>query len=190
MDIGQKLIELRKKAHLSQVEIAAQLGISQNAYSKYERNESEPSLSTLNKLSIIFECSFDDLISTTNKNGWYEVINLITKHKIGITYIMRGKIHQTGNIVIELNDEEIQGNDYVIKQNDYLVLDNNENYYAGDLVCILLKESRLFVRKVIEVGEDNVTITARQHNDGVKILKKDIQIIRRVIYWQPAGRSL
>ena len=50
----QNLKELRKAIGLTQTEIADKLGISQQAYSKYESGQVVPSGDVLNKLSALF----------------------------------------------------------------------------------------------------------------------------------------
>lgn len=62
------LIKLRKEAGLSQEELSAKLGVTQQTISKYERGIREPDLATLLKLSELFNCSIDYIIGKTNKN--------------------------------------------------------------------------------------------------------------------------
>ena len=52
--IGNKIVEARKKINLSQAELAQQISISPQAVGKWERGESMPDISTLNRLAKIF----------------------------------------------------------------------------------------------------------------------------------------
>lgn len=52
--IGNKIAEARKKNNLSQAELAQQVSISAQAVGKWERGESMPDISTLNRLAEIF----------------------------------------------------------------------------------------------------------------------------------------
>jgi uncharacterized protein YjbI with pentapeptide repeats len=52
--IGNKIAEARKKIDLSQAELAQQVSISAQAVGKWERGESMPDISTLNRLAEIF----------------------------------------------------------------------------------------------------------------------------------------
>ena len=52
--IGNKIATARKKANLSQAELAMQISISPQAVGKWERGESMPDITTLNKLAQIF----------------------------------------------------------------------------------------------------------------------------------------
>jgi uncharacterized protein YjbI with pentapeptide repeats len=52
--IGNKIAEARKKINLSQAELALQISISPQAVGKWERGESMPDITTLNRLAGIF----------------------------------------------------------------------------------------------------------------------------------------
>lgn len=60
MDI--KLLELRKEKGISQEEIAKKLGVTCQAYSRYERNEHELGYEALNALADFFDVSIDYLL--------------------------------------------------------------------------------------------------------------------------------
>lgn len=60
---GERLIYLRKCKKISQRKLGSLLDLSQSAIAKYERNESEPDISTLKKMSQIFDVSLDYLIN-------------------------------------------------------------------------------------------------------------------------------
>lgn len=49
--IGNKIATVRKKINLSQVELAQQVLISSQAVGKWERGESMPDITTLNRLA-------------------------------------------------------------------------------------------------------------------------------------------
>ena len=68
--------ELRTALSLTQSELAQQLGLNQSAIGKYERGELEPSISTLKKMSFIFECSIDYIIGNADDFG-----NIVIKEK-------------------------------------------------------------------------------------------------------------
>src|SRR6188768_1425519 len=52
--VGNKIATARKKINLSQAELARQVSISSQAVGKWERGESMPDISTLNRLAEIF----------------------------------------------------------------------------------------------------------------------------------------
>jgi len=68
--IGNKIAEARKKINLSQAELAQQVSISPQAVGKWERGESMPDISTLNRLAEIFGVDlnhFSDNFQTVEK---------------------------------------------------------------------------------------------------------------------------
>ncbi len=62
MKFIEKLREARKSNHLTQKNIANQLGISERAYQHYEAGTREPNIETLLQLSIILNISLDELL--------------------------------------------------------------------------------------------------------------------------------
>lgn len=62
-DLGQKISALRKTKNLSQEELAEKLGVSRQAISKWERNESLPDVYNLVNIADALEVSLDLLIN-------------------------------------------------------------------------------------------------------------------------------
>lgn len=60
--IGNKLLQLRKKAGLSQGEMADRLGVSRQAISKWECDESLPDSENLIMIAKLFAISLDELV--------------------------------------------------------------------------------------------------------------------------------
>lgn len=63
-----QLKELREEKGLSMRQLSAQLGISYNTYSLYEKGDREPNIETLIKMADFFECSLDRLLGRENKS--------------------------------------------------------------------------------------------------------------------------
>ena len=63
MEFVEKLKELRKKADLTQQEVADKLYISRSLYAKYESGIATPSKDTLQKISLLFNVSVNELVS-------------------------------------------------------------------------------------------------------------------------------
>ena len=64
IEIANRLVELRKKSGLSQEELAARLGLSRQAVSKWERAEASPDTDNLICLAKLYGVSLDDLLNT------------------------------------------------------------------------------------------------------------------------------
>jgi len=64
IEIANRLVQLRKQHGLSQEELAAKLGISRQAVSKWERAEASPDTDNLILLSRVYGVSVDELLRT------------------------------------------------------------------------------------------------------------------------------
>ena len=60
--IGERLVELRKKHHFKQTDIAATLNASQQVISNIERGVTMPDLEQLKTLADIYKMSLDQLV--------------------------------------------------------------------------------------------------------------------------------
>jgi transcriptional regulator with XRE-family HTH domain len=63
----ERLKSLRTEKKHSQEYMGDLLGITRQAYAKYENNESEPDIATINKLSSFFSVTNDYLLGKTDK---------------------------------------------------------------------------------------------------------------------------
>lgn len=67
MDLGIKLIELRKNKNLSQEELAEKINISRQTISNLENGRFYPDIDALVKQSKYFNISIDDLLNFDDK---------------------------------------------------------------------------------------------------------------------------
>ena len=74
MPLGNNLQRLRKEKGLKQDELAEQAGVSLTQISKIERNETDPRISTIEKISKALECSADRLIFDKESHGLSGVV--------------------------------------------------------------------------------------------------------------------
>ena len=68
MEIGKKIMELRKRQGLSQEELAEKVGVARQTISKWELGETSPDLKQAKELSKIFKVSLDELTSNDIKD--------------------------------------------------------------------------------------------------------------------------
>lgn len=73
IEIANRLVQLRKSNNLSQEELAAKIGISRQAVSKWERAEASPDTDNLISLSKIYNVSLDDLLKSEDEEYEYVV---------------------------------------------------------------------------------------------------------------------
>ena len=68
MEIGKKIMDLRKKSGFSQEELAEKIGVARQTISKWELGETSPDLKQAKELSKIFNVSLDELVDNDIKN--------------------------------------------------------------------------------------------------------------------------
>ena len=68
MEFSERLKNLRKQAHLTQVDVAEKLGISQQAYASWERGVKKPTQENLVKIAQILKVSIDYLVGNSDED--------------------------------------------------------------------------------------------------------------------------
>ena len=68
MEIGKRIMELRKKKGFSQEELAEKIGVARQTISKWELGETSPDLKQSKELSKIFNVSLDELTDNDIKD--------------------------------------------------------------------------------------------------------------------------
>lgn len=68
MNIGEKILELRKRDKLSQEQLAEKLGVTRQTISNWELNETNPDINQAKELSRVFNISLDELTNNDIKN--------------------------------------------------------------------------------------------------------------------------
>lgn len=77
MSLGENLLYLRKKAGLSQEDVAEKLGVSRQTVSKWETDQTVPELIKAKLLSQLYNVSYDYLISGSHIGGDVTSIEMI-----------------------------------------------------------------------------------------------------------------
>ena len=75
MQIGNKILELRKKENLSQEQLAEKMDVTRQTISKWELNETTPDIKQAKELSKIFKISLDELTNNDINNLVIEKIS-------------------------------------------------------------------------------------------------------------------
>ena len=68
MNLGNKILELRKKENLSQEQLAEKMNVTRQTISKWELNETTPDIKQAKELSKIFKISLDELTDNDMSN--------------------------------------------------------------------------------------------------------------------------
>lgn len=69
MEFSERLKNLRKQAGLTQVDVAGELGISQQAYASWERGVKRPTQENLVKIAQILNVSVDYLVGNSEEKS-------------------------------------------------------------------------------------------------------------------------
>ncbi|WP_346938825.1 helix-turn-helix transcriptional regulator [uncultured Clostridium sp.] len=77
MSLGEKLLYLRKKAGLSQEDVAEKLSVSRQTVSKWETDQTVPELIKAKLLSQLYTVSYDYLISGSHIGGDVTSVEMI-----------------------------------------------------------------------------------------------------------------
>ena len=82
MKLGNSLQEARKKAGLSQEEVAEKLGVSRQTISKWELGETLPDIRQAKRLSALYRLTLDELVSfDLDQRAAEELIDSIPEEK-------------------------------------------------------------------------------------------------------------
>ncbi|MBQ7434082.1 MAG: helix-turn-helix domain-containing protein [Lachnospiraceae bacterium] len=91
--IGMNIASLRKSYQMTQEELAEKLNVSRQTLAKWEREESEPDLQSMMRMSELFHVSIDDLIHYDKEEHMGIEIPPKGKHFFGsVTVGERGQI--------------------------------------------------------------------------------------------------
>lgn len=82
MKLSKKLVSLRKRKRLSQMELAEMLQVSRQAISKWETGKAVPSIENLKCLSELYQISMDDLISSEETIQMTDCISTINEESM------------------------------------------------------------------------------------------------------------
>ena len=69
MEFSERLKELRKQAHLTQVELAGKLGIVQSSYADWERGKKKPTQDNVVKIAPVLNVSVDYLVGNSEEKA-------------------------------------------------------------------------------------------------------------------------
>lgn len=116
--IAQNLARLRSRFHLTQEEVAEQLGISRQTVAKWESGASLPDLESCIALARLYDVTVDDLISYSET----EASGLEIPPK-GKYFFGAATVGERGQIVIPKKARELFG----IRPGDHLLILGDEN---------------------------------------------------------------
>ena len=113
------LIELRKTNNMSQEDLASQIGVSRQTFSKYETGESLPDIDKCSALAKVFGITVDDLINYGKEENMGVGVPPKGKYMFGMV-----KVGDKGQIVIPKEARDTFG---IHPGDTLLVLGDDEN---------------------------------------------------------------
>lgn len=107
--VGERITVLRKRAKLSQEQLAKRLNVSASTIGMYEQGRREPSIRTLAELSKIFGVSLDYLITGS------EVTDRHVQKTAGVLFILQADMPGVSDTIL-LNEEALRQVMQTLKQ--------------------------------------------------------------------------
>lgn len=137
MNFGKKLLDARKKANLSQEEIAEKLNITRQTVSKWESNETVPNINQVKLLAKIYKISLEELLNYNKIDEEIENIikkaNTKTQDKINWTKVWSKKYP-----ILETYQNKVNIKKYENDLNNILTeLQTKYNYNRLDAMLVL-----------------------------------------------------
>ena len=176
VELGKQIYELRKKANLSQEQLAEQVGVSRQTISKWELGETAPDIKQAQILSQIFNVSLDELTGNDTKEVIYEKVSnteklaglIIKVIKIWgiiilacvviavVCIILFGNVREEG--FAENNVEKVTFTE-VVGEETYTITIGSDGYFEGIGMSDEIKEDlmELIVVGDLSTSEDNIT---------------------------------
>ena len=195
-NLCEQLIYARKKAKLTQQDVASKLEVTRQTYSAYERGITIPSLETIEKISNLLNCSVGDILPSSFP---------VTK-KIGVKipvlgYIRAGIPHEAIENIIdyeEISEELSKKGDFFalcvsgdsmkprIHPGDIVIVKKQNTIETGDIGVILVNGDDATIKKVVVRGNALILVPENPQYEQTIFTEKDIEelpveIIGRVV---------
>ena len=178
MELGKQVYELRKKANLSQEQLAEKVGVSRQTISKWELGETAPDIKQAQVLSQVFSVSLDELTGNDTKEVIYEKVSnteklagliikvikiwgiiLLTCLIVAVVgIVLFGFVRGEGSVEFENNVEKVTFTE-VVGEETYVITIGSDGYFEGIGMSDEIKEElmELIVVGDLPTSEDNIT---------------------------------
>lgn len=147
MSIGNNIKISRKKANLTQAELAQLIGLSSSAIRMYETDKRNASIDILKKISSALKISINDLIGDNNNE---EALtnsdsNILTDHDYAVEFIRSHCVNIKE--IVTLNDTTNQSEN-IIKIDNVPYTKNEFNDLMKELIELLLFKNEMKRKKI------------------------------------------
>lgn len=142
------LKNLRKQKNITQQNLAEKLNLSRAAINNYENGRAQPNFETLKKMSLIFNCTIDDLINESKtplkKRG--VKINVLGVIPAGLPIEAEENVIDTEEISEEMARQgtffalRVKGNSMEpeIREGDVVILKQTNEAYDKDICAVMV----------------------------------------------------
>lgn len=161
MDLGNKIIKLRRREKLSQESLSDKLGVTRQTISNWELNITKPDILQIKKISEVFNISVDDLLDNNIRD--------IIEKKITNTEKMTKKTTKNLRIIIItlyfiILTSIITFTVYLLSNKDFT------DEYQMEIYCTLDKEKYYLtidsIVNELDINEDYTLIISELSDDG------------------------
>ncbi len=114
-EIGSRIMKLREKNKLSQIELSNKLNITHQSVSKWERGESTPEISKIIELARIFLVSTDYILLGTDDYKWYQDVRVNKTRPINAIEIELLTLDEYNMLYTMTNENQLLENHEVMK---------------------------------------------------------------------------
>ena len=189
MELGKQIYELRKKANLSQEQLAEKVGVSRQTISKWELGETAPDIKQAQVLSQVFSVSLDELTGNDTKEVIYKKVSnteklaglIIKVIKIWgiiilaclivtiVGIVLFGFVRGEGSVEFENNVEKVTFTE-VVGEETYIITIGSDGYFEGIGMSDEIKEElmELIVVGDLPTSEDNITDYFIKQREGTQ----------------------
>lgn len=160
MKFKDRLILLRKGAHLTQEELASKLGFSRTAISAWEIGRNEPSYEDTIKVANFFNVSVDYLLGGESNNK--RLLPVLGTVKAGYNYLAEQNIIDYINPYMENVDSEnyfgllVKGDSMSphFTEGDYVIVHKTDGCFESGKICVvLINGDEATIKKVVKTDE-------------------------------------
>ena len=196
-----RIKEFRKRAGLSQQDVAAALGVSRSAVAMWETGKSQPDSATLARLAALLQVSADDLLGIPPLRGLdvrpiesFSYIPVVATVAAGRGGEVDADITAQQLAVNVLSPEEcryfrVQGDSMSpqIMEGDLALVRLCPSVQSGQLAVVLVDEEEGLIKQV-KLGDNSLTLVSFNPADPPRVFVGED--IRRVRIWKEGSAIL
>lgn len=184
-NIGERIVGLRKKKGLTQLQLAEKLNISDKAVSKWESGKGDPSVEMLDLLSELFDCSLDYLVKGKDKVKIVKEVvvkeNVETDEKLSYAQEVWNKVLK----IVETKISALSFDVWISNLTPVVI----EPSFLENKFCIVLSVPSIASKNVIVKKYEKMILSAlKQVNPDIHMISYKIEDIFSDPYFKTAVR--